>query len=343
MTYKNKLFIIKNVLADKDRKSLLQILRDLLELNKKHSLNDMRYYFKTLMYKKDAGNIQMYVNDNVLTRILKFNSKQGKWHLLANKDVFIEKMKELPGSVPLYLGMIEEGFIYNKEGKIIAPSSKTNFSPILDKLIRIHKVIFIKKVLSFGGKGVFRYNETSTLNLDELDFQEDYLIEKGLVQHGTLNEINPYCVNTLRVISLNRNGEIKIPSCILRMGVNESHNDNASTGGIFVSYDLEKNKLGEVANKYIDKGGKSFYSHPRTHYIFKEKPLPYPDKIISLVTKAAMIFPERYIIGWDVAYTPEGPIIIEGNSNPCPIMTQISLRGLRNNKIYDDLYREFYN
>ena len=343
MTTKNQLILFKNVLSDKDRKSIFQISKDLFELNKKHSIKDMRYYFKTLMYKKDAGNIHMYVNDNVLMKIQKFNSKQGKWHLLADKVVFIEKMKELSGSVPLYLGKIEKGFIYNKEGNIIAPSDKTNFSSILDNLIQTHQVVFVKKIISFGGKGVFRYNETSKLDLDELNFQEDYLIEKGLIQHDALNEINPYCVNTLRVISLKRNGKIKIPTCILRMGVNESHNDNASTGGIFVSYDIEKNKLGEVANRYINKGGTSFYSHPKTQYIFKNKPLPYPDKVVCLVTKAAMIFPERYIIGWDVAYTPEGPIIIEGNSNPCPIMTQISLRGLRNNIIYDGLYREFYN
>lgn len=126
------------------------------------------------------------------------------------------------------------------------------------------------------------------------------------------------------------------------MGVNESHNDNASTGGIFVNYDIEKNKLGEVASKFIGSGGTSFYSHPKTHYIFKDQPLPYPDKVFSLVTKAARVFPDRYIIGWDVAYTPEGPVIIEGNTNPCPVGMQISLRGLRNNKIYDDIYREFY-
>ena len=55
------------------------------------------------------------------------------------------------------------------------------------------------------------------------------------------------------------------------------------------------------------------------------------------------MFPDRYIIGWDVAYTPEGTVIIEGSTAPCPAGMQIALRGLRNNKIYDGIYREFYN
>ena len=138
----------------------------------------------------------------------------------------------------------------------------------------------------------------------------------------------------------NRNGEIKIPSCALRMGVNKSHNDNVSTGGIFTGYYIENNKLGEVA---LDKWGTSFYNHPDTHFIFKNQSLPYPNKVILLVTKVAKMFPNTCIIGWDVAYTPEGPVIIEGNTVPCPVGMQIALRGLRNNKIYNDIYREFYN
>lgn len=340
MTSKDKLILIKNVLTDKHRKSLLLISKDLIELKKKYSFKELKFYFRSLMYKNDAGNIHMYVNDSVLLRITEFNSKQGSWDLLANKITFSQIMSALPGSVPLYLGKIEEGFIYdNKENKV-ALKSKADFLPILTKLIQSHKVVFIKSVVSFGGKGVFRFNEASSFDLDGLDLQDNYLIEKGLIQHDALNEINPYCVNTLRVITLNRNGEVKIVSCALKMGVNQSHNDNISTGGIFISYDIEKNKLGEIA---LDKWGKSFYSHPTTHYIFKDQPLPYPNEVISLINKAVKIFPDRYIIGWDVAYTPEGPVIIEGNSNPCPVGMQISLRGLRNNKIYDDIYREFYN
>ena len=340
MRNKDRFILIENILKDKDRKKILLILKDLTELKKTHSFKELKYYFRSLMYKKDAGNIHMYVNDSVLLRILNFNSKQGNWHLLANKIRFIEKMAELPGSVPLYLCKIEKGFIYDNEGNSIALKNKTDLLPILQNLILSHEDIFIKSAERFGVKGVFRFNGKSALDLDKFNLDEDYLIEKGLIQHNALNEINPFCVNTLRVVTFNRNGEVNIPSCALRMGVSGSHNDNISTGGIFTSYDIEKNKLGETA---LNKSGANFYSHPETHYIFKDQALPYPNKVISLVSKAAKIFPERYIIGWDVAYTPEGPIIIEGNTNPCPVGMQIALRGLRNNKIYDDIYREFYN
>lgn len=337
MTNRNKIILLKSILIDKDRKSILQISKDLIALKKKNAFKEMRYYYATLMYKKDAGNIHQYANDTVLLRIRKYNTKQGNWIDLANKLRFSEKMKELPRSAPLYLGKIEKGIFYDSEGITKKITSKNDLLPILKKLVEKHKAIFVKSVESFGGKGVYRLNESSPLNLDELNLQNDYIIEKGLTQHEALNQINPHCVNTLRVISLNRNGEIKIPSCILRMGVDKSYKDNASNGGIFVNYDIKSNKLDKVATKFIYKGGTSLHSHPETKYVFKDKKLPYPDKVVSLVIRAAKVFPDRYIIGWDIAYTPEGPMIIEGNTNPCPVGMQIALRGLRNNKIYDDL------
>lgn len=343
MTIKDKLLLIKIVLSDKERKSILSILNDLKKLKKKNSFGEMKFYVRTLMYKKDAGNINMYVNDSVLSRILKLMTTQDNWFLLDNKIKFSEIMRELPIGTPLYLGKIEKGFLYDNKGNSFAIKNKKDLLPVFDKLIQNHNTVFIKSAERFGGKGVFMHNKTSAFNPDKIDLQEDYLIEKGLIQHDALNKINPYCVNTLRVISLNRNGEIKIPSCLLRMGVNESYKDNASSGGIFVNYDIEKNKLGEVATKFLNKGGASFYSHPGSNFIFKDQSLPYPNEVISIVTKATKMFPDRYIIGWDVAYTPEGPVIIEGNTAPCPAGMQIALRGLRNNKIYDGIYREFYN
>ena len=164
-----------------------------------------------------------------------------------------------------------------------------------------------------------------------------------MIQHDDLNEINPLCVNTVRAMSLNRNGIVNIPSCHLKMGVDNQHNDNVATGGIFVNYDIEKNKLSEIAIRYVNLLETRYYSYPNTHFVFKDQSLPYPDKVISLVTKAAELFPNRFVIGWDVAYTPEGPVIIEGNTSPCPVEIELALRGMRNNKTYEELFYEFNN
>lgn len=295
------------------------------------------------MYKKNAGNIHKYVNDHVLKRIVEFNTSHKNWELIDNKIIFSNKMSQIPNSVPMYLGKIEKGFIYNSSGQETPLKQKNDLIPILENLIETHKVVFIKKNFSYGGKEVFKFDETSYINLENINIHGHYLLQKGVDQHEALDKINPYSINTLRVITLNLNGEIIVKSCALRMSINKSYKDNASSVGIFISYDLENNRLGEVATKNIDVGGKSYYKHPETQFIFKGRPLPYPDRVKTLVTRAATTFPNRYVVGWDVAYTPKGPILIEGNTNPGPIMAQIALKGLRSVKIFDDIYRELYN
>ena len=99
-------------------------------------------------------------------------------------------MAKKTGSIPVYLGKIEKGYIYDNQGNSTALKDKSDIVPILDNLIKTHKTIFIKKNVSFGGKDVFRFNDTSSsLDIEKINIHEDYLIEKGLIQHDDLNKI----------------------------------------------------------------------------------------------------------------------------------------------------------
>lgn len=103
--------------------------------------------------------------------------------------------------------------------------------------------------------------------------------------------------------------------CILRIGLGNSSIDNSSTGGIFVDYNIEENKLGKVAYTFFKHGGKSFYQHPDSGVKFEDFELPYPEKVKNIVKKAALLI-DKEILGWDIAYTPQGAIIIEVNQSP---------------------------
>src|SRR5699024_299091 len=110
--------------------------------------------------------------------------------------------------------------------------------------------------------------------------------------------INPSCINTLRVISVRQNDKIYIANCIFRMGVGNVDIDNASVGGIFVNYDIETNTLDKIAHKFFKYGGTSYLKHPDTGFIFDRAPLPYPEKISEIITKAALLFEMHDILGW---------------------------------------------
>ena len=52
--------------------------------------------------------------------------------------------------------------------------------------------------------------------------------------------------------------------------------------------------------------------------------LPMVPAAITLAKQAAMVLPQMRHIGWDVAITPEGPAIIEGNEYPGTDLCQLA-------------------
>lgn len=239
------------------------------------------------------------------------------------------------------LGKIEKENLYIYDGIVLEKLSKKN---ILENLVKYSKgkSLFIKQVDGEGGKSVFKFNDKTNFEDVIIDLNKDYIIEYELIQHDELNKINPYCINTLRVITVNFNGEIKVPDTFFRMGTGKSYVDNGSSGGIFVNYDIHENKMGNVAYKLTESGGNSYYKHADTGFIFESSKLPYPDKVIDLVTKAAKLFSDIAVIGWDVVFTPSGPIILEGNDNSHIGMMQISVKGLLSNEIYREVFKPYY-
>jgi hypothetical protein len=55
--------------------------------------------------------------------------------------------------------------------------------------------------------------------------------------------------------------------------------------------------------------------HPDTGVVFKDFKIPYYEDAVKLVCQAHTFFYNVRSIGWDVAISELGPVIIEGNDN----------------------------
>ena len=70
----------------------------------------------------------------------------------------------------------------------------------------------------------------------------------------------------------------------------------------------------------ITSGGYNYFgdvveTHPVSGLVFEGTQLPEWDKLLEMLTEAALEFPSLRYIGWDVAYSKNGWCIIEGNTN----------------------------
>ena len=61
----------------------------------------------------------------------------------------------------------------------------------------------------------------------------------------------------------------------------------------------------------------------RNPTVYPEIPIPFYRESVDLVLKAHKLFPSFQTVGWDVAVTPDGPLLLEGNHNWDMEMLQI--------------------
>lgn len=329
--------ILYNFTFDPDRKNLYTIYKDLSHLKKKRFAK--KSYFTNLMYKKSAGNIDDYVDKKTYDRIKYNYYRLDKKHpVLEEKIIFQKHLQKhnIRGTVVLaeliYGKLLLDGEEYINEEEIISK---------LMKLAYLHNSIFIKPTDGQGGAGALKVNKGDRINIKSFFDSKKYIVEKTLVQHEELNKVFPHSMNALRVITFRINDKIVIPNCIFRMGTGNSYVDNASSGGIFAAYDIASNKLGSTSYQFFKNGAKSYKKHPVSNFVFKDAPLPFNKETIELVTTAAESFKKIESIGWDIGFTEDGPVIIEGNDKPHIVMMQITSLGLLNNDVYKEVFKEY--
>lgn len=182
-----------------------------------------------------------------------------------------------------------------------------------EKFVKDKEIFFVKKHNSFGGDGVEK-----VINKD-LDYKElykklfetkQYLVEEAIIQHAYLDKINPRAVNNVRIVTLVKDGEVSIVGSVLRISNGEE--DALSHGEIIQTLDESGNAISNAYNDYF----KKFSKHPTTKFDFKTTKIPYMKEAIKLVKSAALEVPEVRYIGWDVAISEKGPLLIEGNYFP---------------------------
>ncbi len=192
---------------------------------------------------------------------------------------------------------------------------------------------FVKATDELCGTGVYSvkliggklFAGEQEIDIKELAKTHDYIIQPVIENHADIKMFNPTTLNTIRVVTcITPNGNIELWDLgMLRIGRTNGNVDNFAKGGIGVGID-ETGKL----KKYGYSHDKQYFyqkmdRHPDSQLIFEGHIIPFYKKTIELVIKAHSLFPNIQTIGWDVAITPNGPLLLEGNHNWDMEMLQI--------------------
>lgn len=147
-----------------------------------------------------------------------------------------------------------------------------------------------------------------------------YVLEQVLPQHEDMARLHPSSVNTMRILTDLVDDTVHIAYIIVKMGRGGGVCDNSGQGGILCRVDVE---TGKICSPATDDYFNVYDKHPDTGIVFQGYQLPMVKEAIELAKKAARKVPQVGHVGWDMAITPDGPAIIEGNDFPGTDLCQL--------------------
>ncbi|MDR1467577.1 MAG: hypothetical protein LBI55_04120 [Oscillospiraceae bacterium] len=179
------------------------------------------------------------------------------------------------------------------------------------------QIFFAKNVSGCGGKAVkainLPKNNSKSKLFNELLNDNFFLLEEAISQNDVMSKLCSSCINTVRIVTVLNDQKVLVMYSLVRIGDGKHEVDNVSSGGMYCP--VNKNGL-IYAKAFCDATGRYYEKHPLTNVLFSGFSIPFYIEAVDMVKRAALLVPQVRYIGWDVAITPSGPILVEGNTIP---------------------------
>ena len=195
----------------------------------------------------------------------------------------------------------------------------------------------------YDGQGRYRGQAGEIVNSEWLEdrfaaesWAVPRLVQPRIVNHPDLEGLSNGALATVRALTcLDEHGRPELVGAVMRMAVGKNHVvDNLHAGGIAAGVDLESGVLGPASNLGADVRLGWIEKHPNSGAPIHGFRLPYWDQLRPFAEHAHEGFSDRVLVGWDIALTADGPILVEANGAPdLDIMQRPFRRGLMRERL----------
>jgi hypothetical protein len=254
-------------------------------------------YYIYELYSKSPKECRQYLTRGRYRRFYPFLTTKRTRQIMTEKPMFNEVFSE-------YL---------KREYRCI--SQDTSPEQIAEFVLR-HPVFIAKPTNLRCGLGIELVDASTFTSskelLDYLNSKALLLIEERVYNHEVLARFSANSLNTLRIITVRLPVGVKIIFSALRFAKDDGVVDNGNCGVCPV--DIESGRIFRGVTSF----GNPHVCSP-THPVGFEVTgieIPFWNEIKVMLKKAALELEGVYFVPWDVAVTPNGPLIIEGNVDP---------------------------
>lgn len=275
----------------KNHKSMVFIYLDIILCSFRYGASPKNYYW--FGFYDHSVKRETFVTHLMSERIQKKCNKKEEIDLFQNKKRFFDTFSQYMHRTCLESCNISE------------PS----------ELLALGEKIIYKPIKGNQGVGVrifdFKDDAPETV-LSKIQQLPNGVVESFLQQHKDMSRISNSAVNIVRVVTGYINSSFYILAATAAFSKKLPYT-NASGDAIFSNVDIE---TGIIISNGCDYNEEIYEVHPVSKIRFKSFKIPFWREIIDMVESAAKEIPQIGYVGWDVAITPDGPVIIEGNNDP---------------------------
>jgi hypothetical protein len=151
------------------------------------------------------------------------------------------------------------------------------------------------------------------------DVSDVHLVQERLRNHPAIEEISGSPVlQTLRLITIVRpDGSVFLLTAVLKLALGTADIDNflgGRTGNGYALVTQDDGRLGNLMRRAPEGYGlTSTPVVPRTGVRVAGRPVPFFEEAVAVARRAAVLMLPMRTLGWDMAITPSGPVILEAN------------------------------
>jgi len=197
----------------------------------------------------------------------------------------------------------------------------------------INRDIFVKPVMARGARGAEwfdwlgddRYRNKQGREMSRAEVirhinrkarLEAILVLPKLVNHPEIADLATDSLAVFRVFTcLDAQLQPQVTHGMLRI-LGKLEPSWADTSEFGVKVDLETYRLGQLCDDAHYAPDAWWDRHPHTHTAVRWRHVSNWPAVTDLARRAHRAFIDRTVIGWDIALTPDGPMLIEGNAYP---------------------------
>jgi hypothetical protein len=290
--------------------------------------------FRLGLFNPDLSDNELskYISRKKLTKIQETINPVSWAPLLKDKSIFYRYCIALSVPIPkLYAIFLKKVAGWSCDGSVL--TGREDWKKFFDR--QLPAVFVVKPARGAYGKGLSilsrsnkRFIDASGRAYESADLydallsdpqHESFIIQEQLKNHPELIRLTgTQALQTIRFITIvDRNSQCRILHAHFKPIIGQHLVDtfiDGLTGNVEAAISLDDGFL-KPANQIIANGSgpKIIPTHPKTGIPFEGFQLPLWPQICRLVKETALKFLPIRTIGWDVALTPDGPSIVEGN------------------------------